>query len=575
MKHLFLYAKKYRAQCILGPLFKLMEAALELCVPLVVKLIIDVGIANADTSYIIKMSLLLVGFGAAGLGLAVVAQYFSAAAAVGVTSSLRQALMAKIQTFSYSDLDKTGNSTIIIRMTQDCNQVQTGINLFLRLLLRSPFVVFGAMIMAFTIDAQSALTFVVVIPVLAIVIFAIMLACLPLYGKVQKKLDCVMRKTRENLSGVRVIRAFGREEAEKSEYEADCESLQKSQNKVGVIAALLNPLTYALINLAVIALIMVGANRVDSGIITQGAVIALYNYMAQILVELIKLANLIINVTKSIACAKRIGNVLDREPAQKNGAIQSGKYGVFGEVTFKNASLRYDEGAGNAVEGLDFTATKGETVGIIGGTGSGKSSLVSLIPRLYDATGGCVEVDGVNVNDYDMNVLRKKIGVVPQKAALFSGTLRENLLWGNDGADEQTLKEAVAAACADFVYDKEGGLDCVVEQGGRNFSGGQRQRLTIARALVRKPEILILDDSSSALDFATDAALRKNIADLPYKPTVFVVSQRTGSVHSADKIVVLDNGKVVGLGKHDELLQACEVYKEIHSSQFKKEDEQK
>ncbi len=575
MKHLFLYAKKYKAQVILGPLFKLFEASLELCVPLIVKLIIDVGIKNGDVKYIVLMCLLLVAFGALGLAFAISAQYFSAAAAVGTTSELRAALFKKIQSFSYSDMDKAGVSSMITRMTDDCNQVQTGINLTLRLLLRSPLVVFGSMIMAFTIDASSALVFVVVIPVIAAVVFAVMLACIPLYGEVQKKLDKVLLRTRENLSGVRVIRAFGRENDEKKAYAEDCDVLANSQKKVGFIAALLNPLTYSLINFAVIALIYVGAIRVDGGVITQGAVIALYNYMSQILVELIKLANLIINVTKSVACANRIGAVLDYYSAQKNGELSEKANASRGCVSFKNASLRYEEKGGNAIERLNLEVGPGEVIGIIGGTGSGKSSLVSLIPRLYDATEGVVQVDGVDVRAYDKDVLRKKIGFVPQKAVLFSGTVRENLLWGNPDASDADISAAIENSCSEFVYDKNGALDCVVEQGGKNFSGGQRQRLTVARALVRKPEILILDDSSSALDFATDARMRKAIANLEYKPTVFIVSQRTGAVCNADKIVVLDNGKAVGIGTHEELLNSCEVYKEIHRSQFKIESGEK
>lgn len=571
MKHLFLYAKKYKAQVILGPIFKLFEASLELCVPLIVKLIIDVGIKNGDVKYTVLMSLLLVAFGAFGLAFAIIAQYFSAAAAVGTTAELKGALFKKIQSFSYSEMDKVGVSTLITRLTDDCNQVQTGINLTLRLLLRSPLVVFGSMIMAFTLDVQSALVFVVIIPIIAAVVFAIMLACIPLYGKVQKKLDKVLLRTRENLLGVRVIRAFGREKSEEKAYAEDCEELKKSQKKVGFIAALLNPLTYSLINFAVIALIYVGAVRVDGGAITQGAVIALYNYMSQILVELIKLANLIINVTKSVACAKRIESVLDEQPKQSNGKILEGLGGQTGCISFKNASLKYDKKGGNAIEGLNLEVKGGEVIGIIGGTGSGKSSMVSLIPRFYDATDGSIEVDGVNVCDYDKDALRKKIGFVPQKAILFSGTVRENLLWGNPDCSEEDLIEAIKNSCSEFVYEKSGGLDCGVEQGGKNFSGGQRQRLTVARALVRKPEILILDDSSSALDFATDARMRKAIATLDYKPTVFIVSQRTGAVSSADKIVVLDNGKAVGIGTHEQLLNSCDVYKEIYNSQFKAE----
>ena len=570
MKKLFVYLKDYRKESILGPLFKLLEAGFELIVPLVVAAIIDRGIAQQDQGYILRMCLVLVALGLIGLVCSVTAQYFAAKASVGFVKKLRHALYARIQQFSYHTLDRVGISTLITRMTSDMNQVQTGLNLALRLLLRSPFVVFGAMIMAFTIDAQAALWFAAAIPVLSVVVFGIMLITIPLYRKVQGRLDSVLGITRENLTGVRVLRAFGREDAEIASFREKNEALTSVQKYVGRISALMNPVTYVIINVAVILLIHTGALRVEAGIITQGAVVALYNYMSQILVELIKLANLIINITKSIACGKRIQSVLDTpagEPVLTDTAPGDARY----KVEFCHAGIRYNEGADESLSDVSFTVLPGETVGIIGGTGCGKTTLVNLIPRFYDVSDGQVLVDGQDVRSLDPASLRSEIGIVPQKAVLFKGTIRENLRWGREDASDEELLEAAAAAQALDVIDAKGGLDGEVEQAGRNLSGGQRQRLTIARALVRRPEILILDDSSSALDFATDAALRKSLRELPYHPTVFIVSQRTSSIRNADRIIVLDDGNVAGIGTHEELLEACPVYREIYDSQFRKE----
>ncbi len=576
MKHLFRYCGDYKKECIIGPLFKMLEACFELCVPLVMKRIIDIGIKNSDTGYILRMSLLLVLLGALGLSSTITAQYFSAKAAVGVVSKIKRALLVKIGTLSYADADRVGVSSMITNMTSDANQVQSGINLTLRLFMRSPFVVFGAMIMAFQIDTKAALTFAVVIPLLSLVVFGIMLSCIPLYKRVQSKLDRVLGMTRGNIAGVRVIRAFCREEAETKDFDSAAEELNSEQRLVGRISALMNPLTYILINFAVLALIYIGALRVDAGILTQGAVVSLYNYMLLILTELIKLANLIITMTKSVACEKRIEEVLDMEVSQTSPEKLAAEPENDLSVEFRNVALKYSSAGANSLEGITFGAKKGDVVGIIGGTGSGKSSLVNLIPRLYDATEGEVLVDGVDVKKYPLDELREKIGLVPQKALLFKGTIRSNLLWGNKDADDETLEEAlVTSQSKEFVDKKEKKLDEPVLQGGKNFSGGQKQRLTIARALVRRPEILILDDSASALDFATDAALRKALRNLPYKPTVFIVSQRTSSIRTADKIIVLDDGKAVGIGTHDELLETCEVYREIHESQYKKEDASK
>ena len=573
LKHLIKHSKKYTKEVICGPLFKLFEASFELGVPLVMKQMIDIGIGEGRSSYIVGMSFVLILLGVLGLTSTVIAQYFSAKAAVGITSGMKRDMLSHIQSLSFTELDGAGTSTLITRMTSDANQVQNGINLTLRLFMRSPFIVFGAMIMAFTIDVKSALTFAAVIPALSIVVFGIMLICIPLYKKVQARLDGVLSITRENLTGVRVIRAFCREDAEKSRFDAKSEELSHEQERVGKISALMNPLTYVLINFAVLILIYVGAIRVEAGILTQGAVIALYNYMSQILVELVKFASLIITITKSVASENRMEKVFEMKPsmaisenAEKPSAIK--------DITFTNVSLKYATSSENSLEGIDFSVKKGETVGIIGGTGSGKSSLVNLIPRFYDATEGEILVNGKNIDRFDIETLRSLIGIVPQKAVLFRGTIKENLLWGNENASEDDINEALTASqSADFVSAKKDGLDEIVEQNGRNFSGGQRQRLTIARALVRRPDVLILDDSSSALDFATDAALRRAIGNLDYKPTVFIVSQRTSSIKNADKIIVLDDGMQVGLGDHESLLRDCPVYREIHESQFRREGE--
>lgn len=567
MKKLLVYLKDYIKESILGPLFKLFEALFELFVPLVIAAIIDTGIENGDTGYIIKMCLVLVMLGFVGLAFSITAQYFAAKASVGFVSKIRHVLFGHIQSLSYSELDQIGTSTLITRMTSDMNQVQNGMNLALRLLLRSPFVVFGAMIMAFTIDVPSAMIFVYVTVVLLIVVFGIMLGSIPLYKKVQQKLDAVMTVTRENLTGVRVIRAFCKEDEETDDFINKNNELTASQKFVGKISALMNPVTYVIINLAIIWLIHTGAVRVEAGILTQGAVVALYNYMSQILVELIKLANLIINITKSIACGNRIQAVLDIKPDLESGSSSCNE----GSVEFDHVNLRYKNAGADSLSDITFTAAKGETIGIIGGTGSGKSSLVNLIPRFYDAASGEVKVGGVNVKDMDVEQLREKIGVVPQKAVLFHGTIRENMQWGVTNASDDEIMEAIEAAQGLDVIKAKGGLDCEIEQGGKNLSGGQRQRLTIARALIKKPEILILDDSASALDFATDAALRKSLRELDYHPTVFIVSQRTSSIQHADRIIVLDDGTAVGIGTHDELMKSCSVYQEIYNSQFKKE----
>ena len=574
MTKLFVYLKNYRRECVLGPLFKLLEASLELLVPLIVSAVIDNGILAGDRSYVLKMALLLVGIGLVGLAFSLTAQYFSAKAAVGFATKLRHALYAHIQGFSFETLDQIGIPTLITRMTSDMNQVQTGLNLTLRLLLRSPFVVFGAMIMAFTIDAKSALWFAAVIPVLAVVVFGIMLVSIPLYRKVQERLDRVLGASRENLNGVRVLRAFRLEDNEIRSFTRKNTELTTEQRRVGRISALMNPLTYVIINLAVILLLRTGAMRVNSGILTQGAVVALYNYMGQILVELIKLANLIIHITKSIACGNRIQSVLEIDGREAvDPGLPTGKENL--RVQFSDASICYPGASGEALQHLSLDVLPGQTVGVIGGTGSGKSTLVNLIPGFYRATSGAVFVDGRDVRAYEPERLREKIGMVPQKAVLFKGSIRENLKWGNPDADDDRLLEAVRLAQAADVVEAKGGLDGEIEQFGRNLSGGQRQRLTIARALVRRPEILILDDSSSALDFATDAALRKAIAGLDYHPTVFLVSQRTSAVKNADLIVVLEDGKPVGIGKHEALLASCPVYREIHESQFRKEGRQR
>lgn len=575
MKKLLCYLKEYKKESVLGPLFKLLEATLELFVPLVVAAIIDTGIGNQDRGYVVKMCLVLVLLGLIGLAFSITAQYFAAKAAVGFVTKIRHVLFEHIQKLSYAELDTQGTSTLITRMTSDMNQVQNGVNLTLRLLLRSPFVVIGAMVMAFTIDVKAALVFVVGIPALAVVVFGVMLACIPLYRKVQNRLDKVLGLTRENLTGVRVLRAFCKEEEQEAEFQKQNQTLTDTQKFVGRISALLNPLTYVIINVAIIALIWIGAIRVDMGIITQGAVVALYNYMSQILTELIKLANLIINITKSVACGNRIQSVLEVEPSVKDGAATVSGDGEAGKsaysVVFEHAGIRYPDAAQEAVSDITLNVRPGETIGIIGGTGSGKSSLVNLIPRFYDCSSGAVYVDGRNVCTYGLTELRDKIGVVPQKSVLFAGTIRSNMQWGKpDATDEEIFAALEIAQAKDVVLKKEKGLDTEVEQGGKNFSGGQRQRLTIARALVKQPEILILDDSSSALDFATDAALRMAIGSMKHKPTLFIVSQRTSAIQYADKIVVLDDGSVVGIGTHEELMNTCEVYREIYDSQYKR-----
>jgi len=575
MKKLLCYLKEYKKESVLGPLFKLLEATLELFVPLVVAAIIDTGIGNQDRGYVVKMCLVLVLLGLIGLAFSVTAQYFAAKAAVGFVTTIRHVLFGHIQKLSYAELDTQGTSTLITRMTSDMNQVQNGVNLTLRLLLRSPFVVIGAMVMAFTIDVKAALVFVVGIPALAVVVFGVMLACIPLYRKVQNRLDKVLGLTRENLTGVRVLRAFCKEEEQEAEFQKQNQTLTDTQKFVGRISALLNPLTYVIINVAIIALIWIGAIRVDMGIITQGAVVALYNYMSQILTELIKLANLIINITKSVACGNRIQSVLEVEPSVKDGTATVSGDGEAGKsaysVVFEHAGIRYPDAAQEAVSDITLNVRPGETIGIIGGTGSGKSSMVNLIPRFYDCSSGAVYVDGRNVCTYGLTELRDKIGVVPQKSVLFAGTIRSNMQWGKpDATDEEIFAALEIAQAKDVVSKKEKGLDTEVEQGGKNFSGGQRQRLTIARALVKQPEILILDDSSSALDFATDAALRMAIGSMKHKPTLFIVSQRTSAIQYADKIVVLDDGSVVGIGTHEELMNTCEVYREIYDSQYKR-----
>ena len=572
MKKVLSYLRDYRKESILGPLFKLLEACFELIVPFVIAAIVDKGIPGGDAGYILRMGAVLVLLGLIGLASSVTAQYFAAKAAVGLATKLRHAVFAHIQKLGFADLDRIGTSTLITRMTSDINQVQSGVNLGLRLFLRSPFIVFGAMIMAFTIDVRCALVFAVAIPVLAVIVFGIMLITMPLYKKTQAQLDGVLLLTRENLSGTRVLRAFGREDDEIAEFDRQHAGLTRLQSLSGKISSLMNPLTYIAINAALIALLNTGAVRVNAGALSQGQVVALVNYIGQILVELIKLANLIITVSKAAACANRVSAVLSVRPGMASPRdVEMPEAADLGSVEFDHVSLRYAEGASDALTDVHFSARRGQMIGVIGGTGSGKSSLVNLIPRFYDATQGCVRVDGLDVRRYRLEELRGRIGVVPQRALLFKGSIRENLLWGNPNADDETILEAVRAAQAEDVLKAKGGLDGMLEQNGRNLSGGQRQRLTIARALVRRPEILILDDSSSALDFATDARLRMAIRKLPYHPTVFIVSQRSNSVRYADSIVVLDDGQVAGIGTHDELLRTCAVYREIYESQFRKE----
>ncbi|MEI3059772.1 MAG: ABC transporter ATP-binding protein [Oscillospiraceae bacterium] len=571
MKGLLIYLKQYRKECVLGPLFKLLEALFELFVPLVMTSIIDVGIATGSRRYILERCGLLVLLAVVGLVCSITAQYFAARAATGFSARLRSALFAHLQRLSYREIDTLGSATMITRMTSDVNQLQNGVNLALRLLLRSPFVVFGAMVMAFTIDVPGATVFAVAIPVLLAVVFAIILVTIPMYRKVQNRLDGVTAATRENLTGVRVLRAFRKEQEEIAEFSRRNRLLNQLQLRVGRISNLLNPVTYVILNLAVVALLRTGALRVNSGALTQGQVVALYNYMSQILVELIKFANLIITMTKAVACGNRIQSVFAMQSSQTSGSRHPEET-LRGQVEFRNAGITYGVAGAEALSSVSFLARPGQTVGIIGGTGSGKSTLVNLIPRFYDATQGQVLVDGVDVRELNLEELRRRIAVVPQKAVLFRGTIRSNLLWGREDATEEELQAALTVAQAmEIVQGKDQGLDAEVQQGGGNLSGGQRQRLTIARALIRQPEILILDDSASALDYATDARLRAAIGALPNPPTTFVVSQRAASIRHADWILVLDDGRVVGQGTHETLLEQCPVYQEIYHSQFRKE----
>lgn len=602
MKELSKYIKDYQKECVLGPLFKLLEACFDLTVPIVMAKIIDDGIAKNDSHFILVYGGILVILAAVGLLSSITAQYFAAKAAVGFATNLRHGLFKHIESLSFTEMDTVGISTLITRMTSDINQMQSGVNLALRLFLRSPFIVFGAAVMAFTVDVKAAIVFAVVIPLLAIIVLGIMVISMPLYRKVQAGLDKILGRTRQNLTGVRVIRAFDKEEAEKVDFNNENQTLTNMQLLVGKIAALTNPMTYVLLNAALVVLLYVGAIRVDGGRLTQGMVIALVNYMSQILVELIKLANTIVVSTKAVACGKRIQSVFEMKPSITDDAqtgkiedglrdaenVQTGETGNSlkdtenapvsehendfqgAEVVFDNVDLTYKGAGDKSLSNISFTAPAGSTIGIIGGTGSGKSSLVNLIPRFYDATSGSVNIDGKNVKDYKVREVRNLVGIVMQKAVLFKGSIRDNMKWGNDQASDEEINFALEnAQAAEVVAGKEGGLDYMLEQNGRNLSGGQKQRFTIARALVRKPKVLILDDSASALDFATDAKLRKSLKQLGYRPTTFIVSQRTSSIQHADMILVLDDGKIVGKGTHDELLKTCEVYNEIYMSQFK------
>ena len=575
MKQILKYLKEYKKECICAPLFKLLEASFELIVPLVMAAIIDNGITASDKPYIWKMGGVLVLLAAVGLASSVTAQYFAAKAAVGFSTKLRHILFEKIESLSFSKMDTVGTSTLITRMTSDINQVQSGVNLVLRLFLRSPFIVFGAMAMAFTVNVRAAMVFVVTIPLLSIVVFSVMAASLPLYKKVQSSLDTVLSHTRENLEGTRVIRAFNKQNDEIDSFNRDNELLTNMQQVVGRISALTNPLTFIIINIATIAVIVSGGKQVYAGILTQGEVVALVNYMSQILVELIKLANLIVQVTKAVACGNRIADVLSipSKLPEKNPKLIGAKDGA-PEVEFDHVCMTYEGAADETLTDISFTVQKGQTIGIIGGTGSGKSSLVNLIPRFYDATKGTIRIQGNDINDYDAVQLRDKIGVVMQNAVLFAGTIADNLRWGkNDATEEEMWKALDIAQATEVVKGKEGGLDYMIEQGGKNLSGGQKQRLTIARAVVKDPDILILDDSASALDFATDASLRAALKGMHGDKTIFIVSQRTSSIQFADNIIVLDDGQMVGFGPHEELLETCETYKEIYDSQFKKESD--
>lgn len=571
LKTLFRHLRAYALESVLGPLFKLLEAMFELFVPLVVADIVDRGIASSDRGAVVRGFCILIALGIIGIVCSITAQYFAAKASVGCATRLRRDLYAHIEALSFSDLDKIGIPTLITRLTGDLNTVQSGLNLALRLLLRSPFVVFGAMIMAFTIDRRAAMIFLAVIAVLGAVVAVIMRASVPAYKKVQSELDAITGTTRENLSGARVIRAFRMEESERDKFASHNDALYRRQLFAGRISALMNPLTFVILNTGIILLLRTSGIRVNAGGLTTGQTVALYNYMTQILVELVKFANLIISISKAVSCMNRVDEVLAAEPAMTFPDAAPVEDPAAPAVEFRSAGLRYSAGDASLTD-MSFRIERSETVGVIGGTGSGKTSLVALIPRFYDATEGEVLVNGVDVRKYPADVLRRKIGYVLQRASLFKGTIRSNLLWGSPEAGEEEIAAALASAqAADVVASKEDGLDSAVEQGGRNFSGGQRQRLTIARALVRRPEILILDDSASALDFATDAALRRALASLDYKPTTVIVSQRTSSIQHADKIIVLDDGRIAGIGRHDELLETCPVYREIYDSQYRKE----
>lgn len=573
MKMIWDYLKGYKKECVFAPLFKMLEAIFELFVPLVVARIIDEGIGNADTGIIVKMCVLLLVLAIIGLVCSITAQFFAAKAAVGCATAMRHSMFKHIESLSFTEMDMIGTSTLITRMTSDINQVQNGVNLFLRLFLRSPFIVFGAMVMAFTIDVEAALVFAASIPILALIVFGIMMFTRPLYKKVQAALDKLLGITRENLTGVRVIRAFNKQESEMRHFKAANQELYGQQKFVGKISGLMNPLTYVVINVSIILLIRIGAVHVNSGELTQGQVVALYNYMSQILVELIKLANLFINITKSLACASRCRSVFEVKSGMKDGSRQAcASTEDKPVIEFKNVGLRYKGAGDDSLTGISFKAYKGQTIGVIGGTGSGKSSVVNLIPRFYDATEGEVLLDGVNIAEYSIRSVREKVGIVMQNALLFSGSIRENIRWGKkDATDDEIMEALEVAQAAEFVNKKDGRLDASVAQGGRNFSGGQRQRLTIARAVVGKPEILILDDSASALDFATDAALRRAIRTMDNAPTVFIVSQRAASLMHADRIIVMEDGRAAAIGTHEELLRDCDVYQEIYYSQFKKE----
>ncbi|MDY3888863.1 MAG: ABC transporter ATP-binding protein [Agathobacter sp.] len=570
MKKILRFLKNYKMECVMAPLFKMLEASFELFIPLVIAAIIDQGILRNNRPFVVQRFFVLLLLAVIGLTCAVTAQFFAAKAAVGFATRLRHSLFEHIQTLSFSEMDTIGTSTLITRMTSDINQVQSCVNMVLRLFLRSPFIVFGAMIMAFTVDVKGALVFVVTIPLLSIVVFTIMVITIPMFARVQKALDLVLTHTRENLSGVRVIRAFRKEKEETETFFRDNDILTRYQLAVGRVSALTNPLTLIVVDCSIVAIIWLGAKEVYAGSISQGEVVALVSYMSQILVELVKLANLIVNITKSVACGNRIQAVFETEASIVSGTVCKDKESE-NSVVFDHVSMTYAGAKEEALTDIHFTAQKGQTIGVIGGTGSGKSSLVHLIPRFYDVSAGAVYVNGIDVREYDLEVLRSKIGMVMQKAVLFAGTIRENMKWGNQSATDEEIWNALRLAQAeDVVKGKEGELDFVIEQEGRNLSGGQRQRLTIARALVKNPDILILDDSASALDYATDAKLREALRTLSKEKTIFIVSQRTSSIRHADLILVMDDGVVTHQGTHDSLLENCEIYREIYESQFKK-----